>query len=293
MDLFESLSKITAKENIFVNEPMSKHTTFRTGGVADYLVIPQNKFEMIELLKLDIEKTIIGNGSNLLVKDGGIRGLVIKTTALKNYRVEEDKIIAEAGILLSKLSNIAKDNSLTGLEFASGIPGTLGGAVMMNAGAYGGETANVVYETEYADVNGNVFITNEHEFGYRKSMFTDSKFTILESKLKLSRGDKEEITLKMKELLKSRNEKQPVNMPSAGSTFKRPEGYFAGKLIEDAGLKGYKIGGAEVSTLHAGFVINSGNATSKDILTLIKYIQDKVKNEFGVDLEPEVKIVGE
>lgn len=293
MDLFESLNKITAKENIFIDEPMSNHTTFKTGGNADYLVIPQNKLEMIELLKLDISKTIIGNGSNLLVKDGGIRGLVIKTTSLKNYSVEDETIIAEAGILLSKLSNIAKDNSLTGLEFASGIPGTLGGAVMMNAGAYGGEISNVVYETEYADINGNVYITNEHDFGYRKSMFTNSEFTILESKIKLAKGDKEEISIKMKELMKSRNEKQPVNMPSAGSTFKRPEGHFAGKLIEDAGLKGYKIGGAEVSTLHAGFIVNSGNATSKDILALIKHIQNKVKNEFGVDLEPEVRIIGE
>ena len=293
MNLYESLTKITAKENIFVDELMSNHTTFKTGGKADFLVIPQNKFEMIEILKLDVPKTIIGNGSNLLVKDGGIRGLVIKTTALKNYRVEDECIIAESGILLSKLSNIAKENSLTGFEFACGIPGTLGGAVMMNASAYGGEIANVVIEVEYADINGNVYKTTDIGFGYRKSMFTDSAFTVLESKLKLAKGNKEEIELTINELMKKRNEKQPVSMPSAGSTFKRPEGHFAGKLIEDAGLKGYKIGGAEVSTLHAGFIVNSGNATSKDILKLIKYIQDKVKNEFGVDLEPEVKIIGE
>ena len=292
MGLYESLEKIVAKENIYVDEPMSKHTTFRTGGNADFLVVPQNKQEMIGLLKLNVEKTIIGNGSNLLVKDGGIRGLVIKTTSLKNYAVDDDIIIAEAGVLLSKLSNIAKENGLTGLEFACGIPGTLGGAVMMNASAYGGETSNVVIETEYADLNGNVYKTTEHNFGYRKSMFTGSEYTILESKLKLEHGNKEEIENKMKELMKSRNEKQPVNMPSAGSTFKRPEGYFAGKLIEDSGLKGYKIGGAEVSTLHAGFVVNDGNATSEDILKLIKYIQNKVKNEFGVELEPEVKIIG-
>lgn len=292
MGLYESLEKIVAKENIYVDEPMSKHTTFRTGGNADFLVVPQNKQEMIGLLKLNVEKTIIGNGSNLLVKDGGIRGLVIKTTSLKNYTVDDDIIIAEAGVLLSKLSNIAKENGLTGLEFACGIPGTLGGVVMMNASAYGGETSNVVIETEYADLNGNVYKTTEHNFGYRKSMFTGSEYTILESKLKLEHGNKEEIENKMKELMKSRNEKQPVNMPSAGSTFKRPEGYFAGKLIEDSGLKGYKIGGAEVSTLHAGFVVNDGNATSEDILKLIKYIQNKVKNEFGVELEPEVKIIG-
>ena len=293
MELFESLSNITAKENIFVNEPMSNHTTFKTGGIADFLVIPQNKQEMIEILKLEVPKTIIGNGSNLLVRDGGIRGLVIKTTALNNYRVIDEMIVAESGILLSKLSNIAKDNSLTGFEFACGIPGTLGGAVMMNASAYGGEISNVVIETEYADIDGNVYITKNHDFGYRKSMFTNSKLTILESRIKLEKGNKEEITEKMKELMQKRNEKQPVNKPSAGSTFKRPEGYFAGKLIEDAGLKGYKVGGAEVSTLHAGFIINSGDATSKDILDLIKYVQDKVKNEFGVDLEPEVRIIGE
>ncbi len=293
MNLFDDLIKITAKDNIFIDEPMSKHTTFRTGGLADYLVIPQNKEEMIKLLKLKVDKTIIGNGSNLLVRDGGIRGLVIKTTALKNYKVEGEYIIAESGIMLSKLSNVAKENSLTGLEFACGIPGTLGGAVMMNASCYGGEIADVVIETEYADIDGNTYKTNEHDFGYRKSMFTDKEYTILESKLKLSTGDKILIEEKMKELMKSRNEKQPVNMPSAGSTFKRPEGYFAGKLIEDSGLKGYTIGGAQVSTKHAGFVVNKGDATSKDILNLIKHIQDKVKNEFGVDLEPEIKIIGE
>ena len=178
MGLYESLEKIVAKENIYVDEPMSKHTTFRTGGNADFLVIPQNKQEMIELLKLNVEKTIIGNGSNLLVKDGGIRGLVIKTTSLKNYTVDDDIIIAEAGVLLSKLSNIAKENGLTGLEFACGIPGTLGGAVMMNASAYGGETSNVVIETEYADLDGNVYKTTEHNFGYRKSMFTGREYFI-------------------------------------------------------------------------------------------------------------------
>lgn len=293
MEFLEILKNITSEENIFINEPMSKHTTFKTGGIADFLVIPQNKSEMVELLKLDIKKTIIGNGSNLLVKDGGIRGLVIKTTGLNNYKVEDDIIVAESGILLSKLSNIAKDNDLTGLEFACGIPGTLGGAVMMNASAYGGETSNVVVETEYADLNGNVYKTTNHEFGYRKSLFMEKSYIILESKIKLEKGNKEEIAAKMKELMDSRNSKQPVNKPSAGSTFKRPEGYFAGKLIEDAGLKGYKIGGASVSNLHAGFVINDGDATSEDILELIKYIQNKVKNEFGVDLEPEVRIIGE
>lgn len=293
MNLIDILKEITNEENIFVNEPMSKHTTFKTGGIADFLVIPQNKDEMLKLLKLDVKKTIIGNGSNLLVKDGGIRGLVIKTTGLKNYKVNEEYIISESGVLLSKLSNIAKDNSLTGFEFACGIPGTLGGAIMMNAGAYGGEMANVVIETTYADLDGNVYKTSEHEFGYRKSTFMMNSYIVLESKIKLQKGNKEEIENQMKDLMKRRNEKQPVNKPSAGSTFKRPEGYFAGKLIEDAGLKGHKIGDAQVSNLHAGFIINNGKATSRDILDLIKYVQDKVKNEFGVDLEPEVRIIGE
>ena len=162
MDMIENLKEITSEENIFVNEPMSKHTTFKTGGIADFLVIPQSKDELVKLLKLDIKKTVIGNGSNLLVKDGGIRGLVIKTTGLKNYKVDGEYIIAEAGLPIAKLSNVAKDNSLTGLEFACGIPGTLGGAVMMNAGAYGGEMSNIVIETEYADIDGNVFKVEDH-----------------------------------------------------------------------------------------------------------------------------------
>ena len=293
MDLLEKLKSITSEENIYVNEPMSNHTTFKTGGTADYLVIPKKLSELEELLKLDCKKVIIGNGSNLLVKDGGIRGLVIKTTGLNNYKVDNEYIIAEAGILLSKLANIARDNSLTGIEFACGIPGTLGGAVMMNASAYGGEIANVVIETKYADINGNIYEITDHEFGYRKSFFTDKDYFILESKLKLEHGNKEEINQKMQELMKSRNEKQPMNKPSAGSTFKRPLNNFAGKLIEDAGLKGYKIGGAQVSSVHAGFIVNDGNATSKDILDLIKYVQNKVKNEFGVDLEPEIRIIGD
>ena len=293
MDILEELNGILHNECIFVDEPMSRHTTFKTGGKADFLVIPQNKDEMLKVLKLKIPKTIIGNGSNLLVKDGGIRGLFIKTTGLNSYEVNDDVIISDSGVLLSKLSNVAKDNSLTGLEFACGIPGTLGGAVMMNASAYGGETANVVFETEYADRDGNLYVVNDHKFGYRKSMFTGTDYIILSSKLKLEKGNKEEIESKMQELMKSRNEKQPVDKPSAGSTFKRPEGHFAGKLIEDAGLKGFKIGGAMVSSKHAGFVINESDATSEDVLNLIKYIQDKVKNEFGVELDPEVRIIGE
>ncbi len=292
-DIFEELKLITKEENIFQNEPMKKHTTFRTGGPADFLVTPTSEKEMVECLKLDVKKTIIGNGSNLLVKDGGIRGLVIQTTKLNNITVDKDEIKAESGALLSRIANIAKDNSLTGFEFACGIPGTIGGAVAMNAGAYGGEMKDVILRTRYADENGNVFEITNHEFDYRKSFFTGKNLIILASEIGLQNGDKEEIENKMKEYMTARNSKQPVNMPSAGSTFKRPAGFFAGKLIEDSGLKGYTIGGASVSTLHAGFIVNNGDATSKDILDLISYVQDKVYENYSVKLETEVKIIGE
>ncbi len=292
-DIFEELKLITKEENIFQNEPMKKHTTFRTGGPADFLVTPTSEKEMIECLKLNVKKTIIGNGSNLLVKDGGIRGLVIQTTKLNNITVDKDEIKAESGALLSRIANIAKDNSLTGFEFACGIPGTIGGAVAMNAGAYGGEMKDVILRTRYADEDGNVFEITNHEFDYRKSFFTGKNLIILASEIGLQNGDKEEIENKMKEYMTARNSKQPVNMPSAGSTFKRPVGFFAGKLIEDSGLKGYTIGGASVSTLHAGFIVNNGDATSKDILDLISYVQDKVYENYSVKLETEVKIIGE
>ena len=291
--IFEKLKSITNEENIFCNEPMKKHTTFRVGGPAEFLVTPTSKEELMEILKLDIPKTIIGNGSNLIVKDGGIKGLVIKTTKLNNIKVEGEIIEAESGCFLSKIANVAKDNSLAGFEFASGIPGTLGGAVAMNAGAYGGEMKDVVIETEYVDLTGNIYTITEHEFGKRKSFFTNKEFVIVSSKIKLSIGDKEEIAAKIKELRDARNSKQPVTMPSAGSVFKRPEGFFAGKLIEDSGLKGCTVGGAQVSTLHAGFIVNIGDATAKNILDLISHIQNTVRQNYGVELETEVKVIGE
>ena len=288
MNILEQLKSITNEENIFVNEPMKKHTTFRAGGNADYLVTPTSKEEIIELLKIDIPKTVIGNGSNLLVKDGGIRGLVIQLSKNDRYTINENVIEAGSGIFVAKLSQLALKEGLTGLEFACGIPGTLGGAIYMNAGAYGGEMSNVVVETEFLKENGEIETITDHQFAYRKSIFQNMNGIILSSRLKLEKGNVDEIKSKT-----ARNTKQPINFPSAGSTFKRPEGYFAGKLIEDAGLKGYRIGGAEVSTLHAGFVINADNATSKDILELISYIQKTVNEKFGVNLETEVKIIGE
>lgn len=293
--ILELLKKITNEENIFCDEPMKKHTTFKTGGNADILVTPTSKAELIECMKLDVPKFVVGNGSNLIVKDGGLRGLVIKTTKVNNMNLDGDVLEVETGCFLGKIAMFARDNSLTGFEFASGIPGTIGGAVSMNAGAYGGEMKDVVIESTYADMDGNTHTisSEEHEFGKRKSFFTGKDYVILSSKIQLKAGDYEEIKNKMEELKVSRNTKQPVTMPSAGSVFKRPEGFFAGKLIEDSGLKGHKIGGAEVSMLHAGFIVNAGNATSKDILDLIKYIQETVQKNYGVSLETEVKIIGE
>ena len=293
MSILEELKTITNEGNILINEPMSKHTTFRTGGIADYLVMPESVDEVKKILKLDCDKTIIGNGSNLLVKDGGLRGITIQLTNLNNYKIEDDIIEADAGCFLAKLSQVAMQNSLSGLEFACGIPGTLGGAVMMNAGAYGGEISSVILSTNFLNKNGEVVTYTDHEFGYRKSIFQRMDGIILSSKIKLMHGNKDDIKSKMDEYTLSRNTKQPVNFPSAGSTFKRPEGFFAGKLIEDAGLKGFKIGGAEVSSLHAGFIVNSGNASSKDILDLISYVQNTVMEKYNVQLEPEVKIIGE
>lgn len=292
MDLLEKLKLITDEKNIFLNEPMSKHTTFRAGGPADIFVVPKSKQEIIDILKLDVKKTVIGNGSNLLVKDGGIRGLVIKV-AINNFEVNDNVITAESGCSLMRLSNVAMENSLTGMEFACGIPGSLGGALVMNAGAYGAEMKDIVVETEVADMNGNVEIITNHEFGYRTSVFQNRGLVVLSSKLKLNYGDKEIIKNQMEEYLASRRQKQPLNKPSAGSTFKRPVNNFAGKLIEEAGLKGCSVGDAEVSTLHAGFIVNNGNATAKDILDLIEIVKAKVNAEFGVMLEPEVRIIGE
>ncbi len=294
-EILQSLRKIVSEENIFVNEPLKNHTTFKVGGPADILVTPTSKEQLIECLKLNVPKFVMGNGSNLIVKDKGIRGLVIKTTKLNNITLNGDIIEAEAGAYLGKVAIFARENSLTGFEFASGIPGTVGGGVSMNAGAYGGEMKDVVVETTYCDLEGNIYIIDNeaHEFGKRKSFFTGKDFVVLSTKIKLSEGNKEEIANKMEELKVARNTKQPVTMPSAGSVFKRPEGYFAGKLIEDSGLKGYTIGGAQVSTLHAGFIVNVGDATAKDILDLIKHIQEVVMKDYGVVLETEVKMVGE
>lgn len=294
------IQKVISKDKIKINEPMKNHTTFKVGGPADILIAPANKDEIMGIVNVcrenDIPMLVVGNGSNLIVRDNGIRGVVLKMyDSFSDIKVEGDLLRAQAGVLLSKVANTALNHSLAGMEFAAGIPGTLGGAVFMNAGAYGGEMKDIVVESMYIDENGVEMTVKdeEHQFGYRKSFAKDRNYIILESLLKLKEGNHEEIKAAMSELSKKRREKQPLQYPSAGSTFKRPEGFFAGKLIEDCGLKGYSIGGAQVSELHAGFIISKGNATSKDIIDLIEYIQQKVKDRFGVLLEPEVKIVGE
>lgn len=294
-------SKLKVAENV----PMSKYTSFKAGGNAAYLVEVESVDQLKEVLQLvsqnNIPHMMIGNGSNTLFKDSGYDGVVIKldSEGFGNVSFEEkgDKYQVTAGtaILLSTLARMILEESLTGFEFASGIPGSLGGAVFMNAGAYGGEMKNIVKSVKVVSPNGleeKIFTADEMEFEYRHSVLEDNGYIAVEVTMELEKGDKETISATMKELMQKRNSKQPVNYPSAGSTFKRPTGYFAGKLIEDAGLKGTSVGGAEVSVLHSGFIINKGGATATDILELIALVQNRVYDEFGVRLEPEVRIIG-
>ena len=282
------------------NEPMNKYTTIKVGGNADVLVIPENIQDVINTLKFakenNIPVTIIGNGSKLLVLDKGIRGIVIKFgSKFSNIEISGEYITVDAGMTLPRLAIIAKDNSLSGLEFAAGIPGNVGGAVYMNAGAYGSEMSKVIEQVTYIDEDLNIkTVTNEEcKFGYRKSIFRDAKKVILSAKLKLNSGNKEEIEETMKQNNEARKTKQPLEYPNAGSTFKRPEGYFVGKLIDDLGLKGYQIGDAQVSTKHSGFIVNKGNASAKDVTELINYIKEKVLESYNVKLEEEIIVLGE
>ena len=295
--IFSSLIEAIPGIDVSMDELMSNHTSFKIGGPADIFISPKTEEEVISsinfLCKNNLPYKVIGNGSNLLVSDEGIRGCVLCLG--KNYShlsCIDDTIYALAGTLLSRIASLAAENSLTGFEFASGIPGSLGGAIVMNAGAYGGEMKDVVVTTKYIDAEGIIqkCTRTEHEFLYRKSRFKENEI-ILSSSIKLKKGNKEEIKLSMNELSQKRREKQPIELPSAGSTFKRPEGYFAAKLIDDAGLRGYRIGDAMVSQKHSGFVVNMGNATFYDVTKLISHIQMVVREKFGVDLEPEVKII--
>lgn len=283
------------------NAPMSKYTSFKTGGNADLLIIPASVDSLSQIIKkckeLNVKPFVMGNGSNLLVTDNGYKGVIIKIGSnLSSIKLLDDNTIeCETGTMMKALCNFALDNSLTGLEFAFGIPGNLGGAVYMNAGAYGGEMKDVLYSCTHIDSDGNIgtLTKDQLDLGYRRSAYTDNGYTIISATLKLQKGDKTEIKEDMSDKLHRRKEKQPLEFPSAGSTFKRPEGYFAGALIEDCNLKGYTIGGAQVSEKHAGFVINRGGATSTDILNLIKHIQNTVFEKHGVKLETEVIIIGE
>ncbi len=300
MSLSNILEIKNIAQNVSYNEPMSKHTSFRIGGSADCMVTASGNDEICRVITYcrenNIKYIVMGNGTNMLVGDNGIRGVVIKIDSdMSEVTVDGEIIEAQSGILLSKLANVAMKNSLGGLEFAGGIPGTLGGGIFMNAGAYGGELCNVVQSVTYITADGkiNTAYVDELNFGYRKSMFSVSDSIILSAVLKMQKANMGEIKTKMADFAKRRSDKQPLSMPSAGSTFKRPEGHFAGKLIEDSGLKGYSIGGAQVSEKHSGFIVNKGGATAKDVLDLIEYVKNTVKAEFGVTLEPEVRLVGE
>lgn len=283
------------------NAPLKEYTTFRVGGPADMLVCPADEGELAALIRLAREKNIpfliLGNGSNVLIRDEGFDGLVILLRkTMGTIRVDGDVVTAGAGALLSQVAGAALEASLTGFEFASGIPGSAGGAVFMNAGAYGGEMSHVVRRVRAVLPDGSVrwFSAAEDElrFGYRHSVFCENGGVITEVEFQLAEGAREDILAAMNELNQRRRDKQPLNLASAGSTFKRPKGHFAGRLIEDSGCKGLGVGGAMVSPKHAGFVVNTGNATAQDILDLIALVQMRVKDCFGIDLEPEVRIIG-
>lgn len=298
-DIIEALRQIDSDLEMNINEKMSRHTTFKTGGPASLFIRPDSLEQLKKVVALlkraEVPYFILGNGSNLLVSDKGYDGAIISTDKFTDIRLEDEKTIyAEAGVKNSAIAAFARDNSLTGYEFAAGIPGSLGGAVIMNAGAYGGEMKLIVKEVRALSPQGEIIrLDNETlRFDYRTSALKGKDFIVISALLELEKGDKDEISAQMNELALKRKEKQPLEYPSAGSTFKRPEGYFAGKLIEDSGLRGYTVGGAMVSDKHCGFVINKGEAKSKDIYTLILNVQNTVYEKFGVKLEPEVILLG-
>ena len=300
--IYSELIHRVPEENILVDEPMTAHTSFKIGGTADFFVTARTIGQIKAILELvrwkNMKLTVIGNGTNLLVKDGGIRGITLKLD-FKNFVKEkkEDIIIYTVGASnpVAAIAAKALEDSATGLEFACGIPGTIGGAIRMNAGAYGGEFKDIVLQTTYMDYDGDIYTINneEHEFEYRDSIFKKINAILLESKLRLKKGNKEEIKNVMQENMEARKQKQPIDIPSAGSTFKRGNGFVTAKLIDEAGLKGMQIGGAQVSPKHAGFIVNTGGATAQDVLTLMQTIKTTVKEKFNVDIEEEIQIVGE
>nr|WP_302391565.1 UDP-N-acetylmuramate dehydrogenase [uncultured Blautia sp.] len=292
--------EIFGNNRVLFDEPMSQHTTFRIGGPADVFVMPENYEQIREVLRLCKEEKlpffVLGNGSNLLVSDSGYRGVIIQMDRnMEEIRLDGEEIHACAGALLSSVAVAARNASLTGFEFAGGIPGTIGGAAVMNAGAYGGELKDVLKEVTVMTREGEILTipADKLEMGYRTSIIKTAGYLVLEAVISLKKGDEEKIRAVMKELSERRTEKQPLDYPSAGSTFKRPEGYFAGKLIMDSGLRGYRAGGAQVSEKHCGFVINAGGATAEDVRSLMDHVIRVVREKYGVTLEPEVKFLGD
>ena len=296
----EWIRKLGEQVEILVAEPMKNHTTFRIGGPADALALPKTPEEVAEVVRFCHEHAqpyyVLGNGSNLLVSDEGYRGLVLQLYRnFNDIQVNGETITVQSGAMLAAVARTAYQTGLTGLEFASGIPGTIGGAVVMNAGAYGGEMKNVLKEVTVLTKEGEVLVipAKALELGYRTSVIPKNGWIVLGAVLQLKKGDQEQILARMEELKEQRITKQPLDLPSAGSTFKRPEGYFASKLIMDAGLRGFTVGGAQVSEKHCGFVVNRGNATAADVWELICEVKRRVKEMTGVELEPEVKLLGD
>lgn len=300
MDILSGLIDAAGKDQVFVNQTMDRYTTFRVGGPADYLVTPDSADKIIKVMEIamvaGIPYYIVGNGSNLLVRDKGYRGIVIVIgEAMSAITLEENHIRAQAGALLSRIGAVAADQCLSGFEFASGIPGSIGGACVMNAGAYGGEMKDVLFKVKAITPERKIqeFTLEEMGLGYRHSFFSGKEYVIVEAEVELKPGSEAEIRAYMKDLTERRTSKQPLEYPSAGSTFKRPEGHFAGKLIEDSGLKGRGVGGACVSEKHTGFIINKDHATAQDVLDTIELVKQTVFTEQGIVLEPEVRIIGE
>lgn len=295
----QEIEKLLSQDQIKREEPLSRHTTFRVGGPAEYLITPEIS-QILDVVALcrqyAIPLTVIGNGSNLLVSDDGLRGVVLELgkTASGIRILDGEDLAVQAGTLLSETANFAAKNGLSGMEFAAGIPGSLGGAVVMNAGAYGGEMKDILSGVRVLTTAGEIKVrpADELDLSYRHSRMMDEGDIVLDARLNLTQGSEVVIRARMDELRKKRLEKQPLEYPSAGSTFKRPEGYFAGKLIEDAGLRGFRVGDAQVSEKHCGFVINRGAATAAQILELMQQVQERVKETSGVDLEPEVRLLG-
>ena len=299
-EIREKFCELLGKDKVLFEEPMSSHTTFRIGGPAEVFLMPESYEQICSALALCREEGlpyfVLGNGSNLLVSDSGYRGVIIQMDRnMGDIELKGTEIRACAGALLSSVAAAARKASLTGFEFAGGIPGTLGGAVVMNAGAYGGEMKDVLREVTVMTKEGDIRVipSDRLELGYRTSIIKKAGYLVLEAVISLEKGDPQAIQEKTKELASKRTEKQPLDYPSAGSTFKRPEGYFAGKLIMDSGLRGFRVGGAQVSEKHCGFVINTGGATAKDVKELMDHVIRTVKEKYNITLEPEVKLLGE